>query len=114
MDHEHCINELRASVEAFITKRNWDHYHTPKNLAMSIAIEAAELMEHFQWLTNKQSLEVIQDDRTRTRVIDEIADILIYCLSLANKLDIDLSSAILDKLSRNEDRYPIGYMPTND
>jgi NTP pyrophosphatase (non-canonical NTP hydrolase) len=114
MDHECCIAELRASVQAFVTDRNWDHYHTPKNLAMSIAIEAAELMELFQWSTSKQSLDFIQDDQARTQVVDELADILIYCLSLANKIDVDLSTAILDKLSRNEDRYPIGYMPTEE
>jgi dCTP diphosphatase len=114
MDHENDIETLRAHVQAFITERNWDHYHTPKNLAMSIAIEAAELMEHFQWLTNQQSFEILQDDHDRAQVVDELADILIYCLSLVNKINTDIGAAILDKLSRNEERYPIGYMPTED
>jgi NTP pyrophosphatase (non-canonical NTP hydrolase) len=114
MGSEIPIDELRDHVQRFISERNWDRYHTPKNLAMSIAIEAAELMENFQWLTDKQSFEILQDDEACAQVVDELADILIYCLSLANKIDINISTAILDKLSRNEERYPIGYMPTED
>ncbi|OGO19152.1 MAG: NTP pyrophosphohydrolase [Chloroflexi bacterium RBG_16_48_8] len=114
MDHETCNNELHVAVQRFITERNWDRYHTPKNLAMSIAIEAAELMEHFQWVTNEQSIEIIQDDVARVQVADELADILIYCLSFLNKIDVDINTAILRKLRRDEDRYPIGRMPTED
>jgi NTP pyrophosphatase (non-canonical NTP hydrolase) len=114
METEIPIDELREHVRRFISERNWDRYHTPKNLAMSIAIEAAELMENFQWLTDKQSFEILQEDDACAQVVDELADILIYCLSLANKIDINISAAILDKLSRNEERYPIGYMPTED
>jgi len=112
MDHEACNNQLQVAVQRFISERNWDRYHTPKNLAMSIAIEAAELMEHFQWVTNEQSAEIIQDDEARAKVADELADILIYSLSLLNKINVDMNTAILRKLKRNEDRYPIGTMPT--
>jgi NTP pyrophosphatase (non-canonical NTP hydrolase) len=114
MGSEIPIDELRSNVQKFISERNWDRYHTPKNLAMSIAIEAAELMEHFQWLTDTQSIEILQDDDACAQVVDELADIMIYCLSLVNKIDIDISAAILDKLNRNKDRYPIGYMPTDE
>ena len=114
MNDQIPIDELRAVVQKFITERDWDRYHTPKNLSMSIAIEAAELMEHFQWVTNIQSVEMLQDEHARSQVVDELSDILIYCFSLANKIDIDISSAILDKINRNELRYPIGYMPTSD
>ena len=114
MDDDISIDKLRTSVQNFITERDWDRYHTPKNLSMSIAIEAAELMEHFQWVTNKQSLAMIDDDHVRAQVVDELSDILIYCLSFVNKIDVNISLAILDKLKRNEIRYPIGTMPTED
>jgi dCTP diphosphatase len=114
VDDDISIKKLRDSVKTFVAERDWDRYHTPKNLAMSIAIEAAELMEHFQWVTNRQSLTMIQDDPTLAQVVDELSDILIYCLSLVNKIDIDISLAILDKLKRNEIRYPIGTMPTEE
>lgn len=114
MKDEISIDELRSSVQKFITERDWDRYHTPKNLSMSIAIEVAELMEHFQWVTSAQSLEMLQDNHTRSQVVDELSDILIYCISLVNKIDIDIGSAILDKIRRNELRYPVGYMPTSE
>jgi NTP pyrophosphatase (non-canonical NTP hydrolase) len=114
MDGEINVNELREAVRKFVTERNWDHYHTPKNLAMSIAIEAAELMEHFQWLSSEQSINSITDKNARSQIVDELADILIYCLSFVNRLDIDISDAIYDKLYHNEERYPIGYMPTEE
>jgi dCTP diphosphatase len=114
MNDQISIDELRTAVQKFISERDWDRYHTPKNLSMSIAIEAAELMEHFQWVTNTQSVEMIRDEQTRSQVVDELSDIMIYCFSLVNKIDIDISSAILDKIRRNELRYPIGYMPTEE
>lgn len=86
--------------------RNWEPYHSPKNLSMSIAIEAAELMEHFQWLTIEESRAIIKEPDKLERIKDEIADIAIYLLSLSNALNIDLSAAILEKLERNKERYP--------
>ena len=77
-----------------------------KNLSMSIAIEAAELMERFQWLTTEESQAAVQDSDERAAAGDELADILIYCLSLSNALDLDISSAVLGKLQTNELRYP--------
>ena len=74
---------------------------------MSIAIEAAEIMEHFQWLTVEQSAEAMQDAAKRTAVADELADVLIYCLSFANSAGIDVSQAIQTKLARNEIRFPV-------
>jgi NTP pyrophosphatase (non-canonical NTP hydrolase) len=95
-----------------VKERSWERYHTPKNLAMSIAIEAAELMERFQWVSSDESIELVKDAGARAAVADELADVLIYCLSLSNQADIDLSAAVLAKLERNEDRFPIGYDPT--
>jgi dCTP diphosphatase len=114
MDQEICISELRKAVQRFVTERNWDPYHTPKNLAMSIAIEATELMEHFQWLSTEQSIDLLKDNNAQEQIIDELADVMIYCLSFTNILDVDVSEAILDKLNRNQERYPIGYMPTEE
>jgi NTP pyrophosphatase (non-canonical NTP hydrolase) len=106
MDEQTTVQELRQSVHEFVTARNWYQYHTPKHLAMSIAIEAAEIMEHFQWLTVAESQQLLADPHKRAEVADEVADVLIYCLSFANATGIDLSQAIRAKLARNESRFP--------
>ena len=93
-------------------ERHWDGYHSPKNLGMSIAIEAAEIMEHFQWVSSEESRELVEDEQTRALVADEVADVIIYCLTLANQAGIDISTAVKTKLERSRSRYPIGYMPT--
>ncbi len=97
---------LRQAVDSFVSARDWQPFHSPKNLSMSIAIEAAELMERFQWLTTEESQKAIQNPAERAAVADELADVLIYCLSLSNALDLDISSAVLGKLQTNEHRYP--------
>jgi len=93
-------------MRTFVAARSWEQYHTPKNLAMAIGIEAAELMEHFQWLTVEESWQLIQDPNQRAEVADELADVIIYCLSFANQADIDMSDAVLAKMRRNEQRFP--------
>jgi dCTP diphosphatase len=105
-DTQTTISDLRQAVAAFVDAREWQPFHTPKNLAMSIAIEAAELMERFQWLTPGEALIAVQDPANRAAVADELADVLIYCLSLSNALDLDISAAVLAKLRTNEGRYP--------
>lgn len=100
------ISELRAAVARFVRKRNWEQFHTPKNLAMSIAIEAAELMEHFQWLNPEETSQLLASPDNKSRVADELADILIYSLAFANRAEIDISQAVWDKLDRNELRFP--------
>ena len=112
MDDQTTIAELRLAVQKFVDDRNWAKYHTPKNLSMSIAIEAAEILEHFQWRTAEESINLLEDNEAYAEIIDELADVLIYCLSFANQADIDISRAIRAKLERNEDRFPVGYMPT--
>jgi NTP pyrophosphatase (non-canonical NTP hydrolase) len=114
MEQQPGFEELCREMHHFVEERNWEQFHTPKNLAMSITIEAAELMEHFQWLTNEQSVDLIAQDPRRSEIIDEIADILLYCLSFMHILDVDISHAILNKLERNKERYPIGTMPVID
>ena len=101
------LAQLRLAVAQFVGARQWEPYHNPKNLAMSISIEAAELQEHFQWGTIEDGMEYVQDEDNRLAVADELADVLIYCLSFANATGIDVSTAILDKLARNEHRFPV-------
>lgn len=107
MDDTITVAELRAAVRSFVERRDWRQFHTPKNLAMSIAIEAAEIMEHFQWLTLAESADALDRPATRHAVADELADVVIYCLSFANSCEIDITSAVLAKLERNESRFPV-------
>jgi dCTP diphosphatase len=106
-DTETTVGALREAVAAFVDARDWQPYHGAKNLSMSIAIEAAELMERFQWLTTEEAQEAVQDPAERAAIADELADILIYSLSLSNALDLDVGSAVLAKLQTNEHRYPV-------
>ena len=100
------IQELKNQVSKFTEDRNWGQFHNPKNLSMSIAIEASELMEIFQWLNGKESWEVM-DSSEAMHLKEELADVMIYCLSLANQLDIDVSAAIKEKIKKNGIKYPI-------
>ena len=111
-DTQTTVGSLREEVREFMEERNWDGYHSPKNLGMSIAIEAAEIMEHFQWYSTEESRELGKDEEPHTMVADEVADVIIYCLALANQLDFDVSTAVRRKLESGRRRYPIGYMPT--
>jgi dCTP diphosphatase len=98
---------IQAAVRQFRDARDWRQFHSPKNLSMSIAIEAAELMEHFQWLTTDQAAALAQTDTEAKQAIsEELADVLIYCLSLADILQCDVTQIIFDKLARNEAKYP--------
>jgi NTP pyrophosphatase (non-canonical NTP hydrolase) len=105
-DAHTTVCDLREAVAGFVNDRDWQPFHTAKNLSMSIAIEAAELMERFQWLTTEQADAAVQEPDERAAVADELADIVIYCLSLSNALDLDISSAVMGKLQTNERRYP--------
>ncbi len=105
-DDQTTIADLRAQVRAFVAERDWAQFHSPKNLSMAIAIEAAELMEHFQWLTIEESEGLVEEGTARGQVVGELADVLIYCLSLANALDVDLSEAIVRKLAHSAGKYP--------
>ncbi len=105
-DTNTSIMYLKNKVKEFVTERNWNEYHNPKNLSMSIAIESSELMEIFQWKSIDESWN-ITDSVEFGHMKEEIADVLIYCLSLANQLDIDLATAIQDKMDKNSKRFPI-------
>ncbi len=107
MDNSTTVGDLRKEVAEFIAARDWNGYHTPKNLAMSIAIEAAEIMEHFQWVTVAEAIELMKDPDEHAEVADELADVLIYCMSLANATGIDIAESVRKKLARNEKRFPV-------
>lgn len=106
------VADLQAAVARFVDERDWQVYHTPKSLSMSIAIEAAELMEHFQWHGNGDSRQVARQADVHEAVAGELADVLIYCLALANTTGIDLSQAVLAKLAANQERFPPGNLPS--
>ena len=99
------IKELRAIIDQFIDERDWSQFHSPKNLSISIALEAAELMEKFQWCDNTQSFEDAINNREAVR--QELADIIITALCFARATDIDIASAVRNKIEINGSRYPI-------
>jgi dCTP diphosphatase len=105
-DQTTTLSELRTLVANFVAARDWQQFHSPKNLSMSLAIEAAELMEHFQWLSVEQSRAVARQPEKLGEVADELADILCYALALANELNIDVADAIRNKMVKNERKYP--------
>ncbi len=106
VDKQTTVAALRAVVAEFVAERDWRQFHTPKNLSMSLAIEAAELMEHFQWLTPRESRELAQDPDKLGEVGDELSDVLCYALALANELGIDVASAFERKMATNRKKYP--------
>lgn len=105
-DQETTLAELREMVREFVDARDWHQFHSPKNLSMALAIEAAELMEHFQWITTDASRTVGADGDKLTAVTEELADVMCYGMALANELGIDISAALRDKMKKNEVKYP--------
>ena len=101
------ITELQDRYLKFISDRNWKGFHTPKNLTMAISVEASELMELYQWKDNVPTEQIKSDEDLVERTQEELADTMIYCLSLANELGIDVEAAIADKLKANEERFDL-------
>jgi NTP pyrophosphatase (non-canonical NTP hydrolase) len=99
---------LKAAVQRFVEDREWQKFHNPKNLAMSIGIEAGELMEVFQWLTPSDAHRLGANSRRKKQAGDELADVIIYCILLASALGLDISSTVLGKIRDNESKYPAG------
>ncbi len=98
------LEHLRVRLAEFAAARDWEQFHTPKNLAMALAGEAGELLEHFQWLTPEQSAAL--GPERRREVAHELADILIYLVRMADRLGVDLLNAAREKIALNESRYP--------
>ncbi|OQX18929.1 MAG: hypothetical protein BWK76_06095 [Desulfobulbaceae bacterium A2] len=98
------LARLALDLREFATVRDWERFHSPKNLAMALIVEAAELVEHFQWQDAAESLTLLPEQRQG--VADEVADVLIYLVRLADRLDIDIPLAVQDKMRRNGIKYP--------
>lgn len=105
-DDATTVAALRRLVAEFVAQRDWGQFHAPKNLAMSLAIEAAELMEHFQWLTLEQSRALAADPARLQAVGEELADVLCYSLAMANELGLDVATAVRQKMVKNAHKYP--------
>jgi dCTP diphosphatase len=104
--HTDTLEELNRRLLAFARERDWEQFHSPKNLAMAMIAECAELVEHFQWLTQDESMNLAADKHEEVAM--EMADILIYLIRCAERLDIDLVAAAHKKIDINERRYPAG------
>jgi NTP pyrophosphatase (non-canonical NTP hydrolase) len=98
------LDQLRAVVREFVEERDWDQFHTPKNLAAALTVEAAELLEHFQWLRDGRADELGADKLVEVR--HEMADVLVYLVRLADKLGVDLLAAVQEKMVLNRAKYP--------
>jgi len=100
------IEDLKVKIGEFLRERDWEKYHNPKDLAESICIEAAELLQLFQWM-NPEEVRAFKDDSSKVeRLNEELADVIIYCLSMANAMNIDLASSVMRKLGNNRKKYP--------
>ncbi len=106
-DDTTSISAIKASVLAFARDRDWEQFHSPKNLSMAIAAEAAELMEHFLWAPSSEGDRQLADPAKLGQIREELADIIIYALEFANVAEIDIAQAIADKMSVNAQKYPI-------
>ncbi|MGI5530990.1 nucleotide pyrophosphohydrolase [Streptomyces syringium] len=102
------LKTLQQRLAAFAAARDWQPFHTPKNLAAALSVEASELVEIFQWLTPEQSARVMDAPETAGRVEDEVADVLAYLLQFCEVLGIDPLAALSAKIDRNESRFPVG------
>ena len=106
-DNKTTIQGLKSLVQAFVDARDWQQFHSPKNLSMSLSIEAAELMELFQWLDLDEARDAMKTGAGRENAIDEIADVLIYALAFCNSNDIDVADAVTRKMGKNNQKYPV-------
>jgi dCTP diphosphatase len=99
------LSELSLKLESFATARDWNQFHSPKNLVMALSVEAAELMEEFQWLTEEQSKNLPPEKLAKVK--DELADVFNYLIRLSSKLNIDLITSANEKIEKNELKYPV-------
>ncbi len=105
-DANTTVAELKKLIGDFVAERDWSQFHSPKNISMALAIEVAELMEHFQWLTTEASRRIVDNPETLAAVAEELADVVGYSFALANELGIDVSSAMRAKMIKNAQKYP--------
>jgi NTP pyrophosphatase (non-canonical NTP hydrolase) len=102
------VQQLKDLMRTFVDERDWRQFHSPKNLSMSLAIEAAELMEHFQWIDVPASRQVKQDPAKLAAIGEELADVICYALALSNELGLDISDVVRNKMVKNAVKYPAG------
>lgn len=100
------IDELKSTVEQFVVERDWAQFHSPKNLAMAIGVEAGELMDLFRWHSESQSIRAMKNGKSRRAATEELADVMICALSFANRTGIDISQAVKRKVLKNSKKYP--------
>ena len=105
-DQSTTVAALKELVHAFVDERDWQQFHSPKNLTMALSIEVSELMEHFQWISLEQSRVATEDPEKPIAVEEELADVLCYVIAIANELQIDLSEPLRDKMVKNAVKYP--------
>lgn len=105
-DAETTIGQMREKVDAFIKERDWEQFHHPRDLAISLSLEAAELLEHFQWEPQRPLEAVRKDGKLVRQLSEELSDILHYILNFANVLDIDLAAEFEKKMAKNAEKYP--------
>lgn len=104
-DSDATLLTLRDEVRRFVDERDWQSFHSPKNLSMSLMVEVAELMEHFQWLTQDESRTI--DAEKKTAVGEEMSDVFCYLMAMANELEIDLAASFTRKMELNRKKYPV-------
>lgn len=102
---QQSLTELQAIIQKFCEERDWDQFHNPKDLSISLALEAAEVLEHFQWKNADEMAE--HSVENKGAIAEELADVLYWVLLLSNKLNIDLVESFLDKMKKNEKKYPV-------
>ncbi len=106
-DSTTTIGDLKARVLAFAREREWEPFHSPKNLSMALSAEAAELMEHFLWTTTDASRAVAAEPAKRQKISEELADVIIYALEFANSTGLDVAAAVTEKMRINGEKYPV-------
>jgi dCTP diphosphatase len=106
-DSETTVSQLRQRVLAFVRERDWEQFHSPKNLSMALAAEAAELMEHFLWAKPEESRVIVSDPAKRAKIEEELADVVIFALGFANATGIDVAASIEAKIAANAKKYPV-------
>ena len=106
-DSSTSVADLREIVREFVDERDWEKFHAPKNISMAMAVEVAELMEHFQWISVEDSRAIGTDEAKLAAVGEELADVLCYGLALANTLGIDVSETMRKKMEKNRAKYPV-------
>tara|TARA_B110000438_G_C15591068_1_gene553865 strand:+ start:155 stop:517 length:363 start_codon:yes stop_codon:yes gene_type:complete len=107
VENDTIIQKLQKLQSKFSKERNWDKYHTPRNLSMALSVEVSELLEIFQWMTDNEILEKLNDKDFKDSISDEIADIFLYLIRISEKLDINIEKSVLNKLEKNKIKYPI-------